>query len=272
LWSNNPVWIKMNEDTLDLSYIDAHCHIGHDIDGARQTAEMLLAKMECGIDHAIIFPFNEIDQEHCFKRANTLISETMKNHPERFTGFCRLDPHSPLAIAEMKRCVNERGLRGIKLHPRAQSLDIDAPYMMPIFELAENYDIPILIHTSGVVKGIDPIKSANIIHKYPNVNFIMGHSYKAHYGIHSNDSNASSAFGEILELAHKQKNVYFETSFLPTAYLEELIEKIGSSQVVFGSDSPYGDPCWENLTIEALKIPNSEKIKICKTNILQLIK
>jgi hypothetical protein len=67
----------MNEDTLEnaseLSYIDAHCHIGHDIDGTLQTAEMLLAKMECGIDHAIIFPFNEIDQEHCFKRANKLM-------------------------------------------------------------------------------------------------------------------------------------------------------------------------------------------------------
>jgi len=267
----------MDEDILEnaseLSYVDAHCHIGHDIDGTRQTAEMLLVKMECGIDHAIIFPFNEIDQEHCFKRANKLIAEIVKSHSERFTGFCRLDPHSPLAIAELKRCVNELGLRGIKLHPRAQSLDIDAPYMMPIFELAENYDIPVLIHTSGVVKGIAPIKSANIIQKFSNVNFIMGHSYKAHYGIHSNNSNSSSfAFREILDLAYQQKNVYFETSFLPTAYLEELIEKIGTSQVIFGSDSPYGDPCWEKLTIEALKIPKSEKIKISKTNILQLIK
>lgn len=266
----------MNNDSLDdaseLSYVDAHCHIGHDIDGTRQTAEILLAKMDqCDIDHAIIFPFNEQDQEHCFKRANTLIANLMNDHPEQFTGFCRLDPHSPLAIAELKRCVNELGLRGIKLHPRAQNLDIDALYMMPIFELAENYGMPILIHTSGIVKGIDPIKSANIVHKFPNVNFIMGHSYKAHYGITSNDSNSSSAFREILEFAHKQKNVYFETSFLPTVYLEELIEKIGVGQVVFGSDSPYGDPCWEKLTIEALDIPKSEKIKISKTNILLLI-
>jgi len=260
------------ENASELSYIDAHCHIGHDIDGTRQTAEMLIEKMECGIDHAIIFPFNEIDQEHGFKRANKLIAEIVNSHSERFTGFCRLDPHSPLAIAELKRCVNELELRGIKLHPRAQNLDIDAPYMMPIFELAENYDIPVLIHTSGIVKGIDPIKSANIIQKFPNVNFIMGHSYKAHYGIHSSDSNdSSSAFGEILKLAHEQKNVYFETSFLPTAYLEELIEKIGVNQVVFGSDSPYGDPCWEKLTIEALDIPESEKIKISKTNITRLI-
>ncbi len=59
---------------------------------------------------------------------------------------------------------------------------------------------------------------------------------------------------------------------MPTAFLEELIEKIGASQVVFGSDSPYGDPCWEKLTIETLEIPKSEKIKICKANILQLIK
>jgi predicted TIM-barrel fold metal-dependent hydrolase len=256
-----------------LDYVDAHCHIGHDIDGTRQTAEILLEKMDrCGIDHAIIFPFNELDREYCFKRANTMIVEIMKKHSERFTGFCRLDPHDPLASAELKRCVNELGLRGIKLHPRAQSIELDEAYMMPIYELAETYDIPVLIHTSGVVKGVDPVKFVNIARTF-SVNFILGHSYKAHYGIYSSDPNASShAFEEILELARQQKNVYFETSFLPIAYLDELIEKIGASQVVFGSDSPYGDPCWEKSTIEALNIPKSEKIKICKTNILRLIK
>ena len=268
----------MNYDALEnvseLSYVDAHCHIGHDIDGTRQTAELLLEKMDrCGIDHAIIFPFNEIDQEHCFKRSNTVIAELMKKHSQRFTGFFRLDPQDPLAIGELKRCATELGLKGIKLHPRAQSIDIDAPYMMPIYELAENYETSILIHTSGVVKGVDPIKFASIVYEFPNVNFIVGHSYKAHYNFHSNESNASSdAFGRILELAKQQKNVYFETSFLPIAYLEGLIEKAGISQVVFGSDSPYGDPCWEKLSIESLNIPESEKIKICKTNILRLIK
>lgn len=265
---------KIQESASLLSYVDVHCHIGHDIDGTRQTAEMLLEKMnQCGINHAIIFPFNELYQEHCFKRANALIAEIMKKHSERFTGFCRLDPHDSLAITELKRCVNELGLRGIKLHPRAQSLELDEAYMVSIYELAENYDIPILIHTSGVVKGVDPVKFVNIVHNFSNVNFIVGHSYKAHYGIYSSDPNASShAFKEILGLARQQKNVYFETSFLPIAYLDELIEKISANQVVFGSDSPYGDPCWEKLTIEALNIPKSEKIKICKANILRLIK
>ena len=77
------------EDASELSYVDAHCHIGHDLDGTRQTAEMLLEKMDqCGIDHAIIFSFNEQDQEHCFRRANTLIANLMNDHSERFTGFC----------------------------------------------------------------------------------------------------------------------------------------------------------------------------------------
>ena len=118
-----------------------------------------------------------------------------------------------------------------------------------------------------------PIKFANIVYNFSNVDFIVGHSYKALYSTHNNESNASSeAFGKILEFARQQKNVHFETSFLPIKYLEGLIEKIGTSQVVFGSDSPYGDPCWEKLTIEALNIPKSEKIKICKANILRLIK
>ncbi|MHA2061989.1 MAG: amidohydrolase family protein [Candidatus Sifarchaeia archaeon] len=261
------------EVASELSYVDAHCHIGHDLDGTRQTAEMLLEKMDqCGIDHAVIFPFNEQSQEHSFKRANMLIAEIMKKHSERFTGLCRLDPHDPLAISELKSYVNELGLRGIKLHPRAQSIELDEPYMVPIFELAENYDIPILIHTSGVVKGVDPVKLVDIANNF-SVNFILGHSYKAYYDIYSSDQDASShAFGEILELARQQRNLYFETSFLPVAYLDELIDKVGASQVIFGSDSPYGNPCWEKLTIEALNIPKSEKIQICSSNTLRLIK
>jgi predicted TIM-barrel fold metal-dependent hydrolase len=267
----------MRNDALDsvsgLSYIDAHCHVGNDVDGRKQTAEDLLEIMNrCGIDHAIIFPFNELEQSHCFKNANTRIAEIMKTYPERFTGFCRLDPHDS-CVTELKRCIKDLGLKGLKLHPRAQNIQIDAPYMMPIYEQVGRSNIPLLVHTHRALKGSEPMKLLNVARTFPNVNFILGHTYSGFYSFYSDESNATSySFGKLLELTRQQKNIYFETSFLTPAYLEGLVKEVGVNQIVFGSDSPYGDPCWEKLTIAELNIPESEKLKICRTNILKLVK
>jgi predicted TIM-barrel fold metal-dependent hydrolase len=264
--------MKMSDEPLkrdqELSYVDAHCHIGHDIDGRQQTPETLLGIMDrCGIAQAIIFPLNEMEQASCFKSANTHIAEIMKNYSERFIGFCRLNPHDSCTISELKRCVNDLGLRGIKLHPRSQSIDIDAPYMAPIYETAGDYNLPILVHTHRALKGTAPLKFFNIARTFSNVNFIVAHTYSGTYLFES-----SYPFGKLLELARQQKNIFFETSFLTPAYLEALIKEVRADQIVFGSDSPYGDPCWEKLTIKTLNIPVSDKLKICKTNILKLIK
>ena len=56
-------------------------------------------------------------------------------------------------IEEATRCL-DAGARGIKLHPRAQRFDATDERLAPVFALAEERRVPILIHGG---RGLPPI-------------------------------------------------------------------------------------------------------------------
>jgi predicted TIM-barrel fold metal-dependent hydrolase len=66
--------------------------------------------------------------------------------------FVRLDL-SEDPIPEAERCL-DRGARGIKLHPRAQKFLLTDERLDPIFALAAERNVPILIHGG---RGLPPI-------------------------------------------------------------------------------------------------------------------
>ena len=73
----------------------------------------------------------------------------------RLVPFVRLDlTESP--IEEAVRCL-DRGAGGIKLHPRAQKFLLDDERLAPVFELAAERRVPILIHGG---RGLPPIADA----------------------------------------------------------------------------------------------------------------
>lgn len=97
-----------------LSFFDAHTHIGsNDPDGARCTAEELLALLAVVDARAVVFPMREPDG---YPEANDRVVSEAAVSEGRLVPFCRLDPHED-PVGEASRCV-ERGARGIKLHPR----------------------------------------------------------------------------------------------------------------------------------------------------------
>ena len=58
--------------------------------------------------------------------------------------FCRLDPEAD-PLAEAERCL-AAGARGIKLHPRAEGFTLDHPALRPVFALADERRLPVLVH------------------------------------------------------------------------------------------------------------------------------
>ena len=64
------------------------------------------------------------------------------------------------------RCL-DRGARGIKLHPRAQRFALNDERLAPVFELAAERRVPILIHGG---RGLPPIADdlAALMDRYPS--------------------------------------------------------------------------------------------------------
>ncbi|MCK5186296.1 MAG: amidohydrolase, partial [Deltaproteobacteria bacterium] len=87
-------------------------------------AEGLLAEMdEAGIDKSVIFPVDFGvalgDPEVPIEEVNKKYSELARKHPDRLVAFAGVDPRRKDAPDLFKRCINEWGMQGCKLHPCA---------------------------------------------------------------------------------------------------------------------------------------------------------
>jgi predicted TIM-barrel fold metal-dependent hydrolase len=204
---------------------DAHVHLGDDIDGMRGTYDDLLETADrYGVTRLFMFCMDEPDRHPAFRAPNDRTLEYAEQSEGRLIPFVRLDlAEEP--IAEAVRCL-DRGARGIKLHPRAQGFLLNDERLAPVFELAADRRVPILIHGG---RGLPPIADhlARLLETYPEAQLII-----AHAGI----ADLAGLAGRFAGKA----GVFFDTSVWSPLDLLDMHRQISPEQVLFASDFPYG--------------------------------
>src|SRR3954471_21045452 len=209
----------------DADIFDAHLHLGHDIDGMVGDYDQLVELMDSyGISRAFMFCLDEPDRHPSFTAANDRTLAFAARSNGRLIPFVRLDLNeSP--IEEARRCL-DAGARGIKLHPRAQKFTATDERLGPVFELAAERRIPILIHAG---RGLPPIAGGlrNQVERYPEAKLIL-----AHAGIADMQALATCMRG--------RKGVFFDTSTWSPVDLLDFYRQVPPEQVVYASDYPYG--------------------------------
>src|SRR5438093_6664528 len=209
----------------DCAIFDAHVHLGNDIDGMVGGYDELLATMDrYRIAHAFMFCLDEPDRHPGFRAGNDRTLEFAQRSKGRLIPFVRLDLGED-PIGEATRCL-DLGARGIKLHPRAQKFLLNDERLSPIFELAADRKVPILIHGG---RGLPPIADdlARVFGRYPEAQLIV-----AHAGI-----------ADLAALANRlggKAGVFFDTSVWSPLDLLGLYRLVGPEQVLYASDYPYG--------------------------------
>jgi uncharacterized protein len=204
---------------------DAHLHLGRDIDGMvgdYDQLEELMARY--GVSRAFMFCLDEPDRHPAFSAANDRTLAYAERSGGRLIPFVRLDLNeSP--IEEARRCL-DAGARGIKLHPRAQRFTASDKRLAPVFEIAAEYRVPILIHGG---RGLPPIAAGlrALVDRYPEATLII-----AHAGIADLAALADSMAG--------RKGVLFDTSTWSPIDLLDFYRLIPPEQVMYASDYPYG--------------------------------
>src|SRR5205809_2909676 len=96
------------------------------------------------ISRCFMFCLDEPDRHPAFRAANDRTLAYAERSDGRLIPFVRLDL-AEQPIEEGTRCL-ELGARGIKLHPRAQRFLLNDERLAPIFALAAERRVPILIH------------------------------------------------------------------------------------------------------------------------------
>lgn len=177
----------------EIKKIDAHIHILPDaVHEANPNSEdaWLCTDLhqyrsmmdELNIEKAVIMPLNDpwlMSMEFTIDAVHSNLWEMKNKYPERFYAFADIDTRNTSAqsVEAIIKAIDNHGLDGIKIHPNNTGIALDDKYNDQIFELAQQRNIPIAIH-SYPNKGNDVSATERIvkvIERYPNLKLIVSH-------------------------------------------------------------------------------------------------
>lgn len=93
-------------------------------------------------------------------------------------GTVHQDDADPEGIA--REALGSLGLKGIKLHPMTMGMDINDPRMAPVYAVAQERGLPVLLHT-GFEEGYDRRTSRGewerLFRSFPGLTFLLAHMF-----------------------------------------------------------------------------------------------
>jgi hypothetical protein len=204
---------------------DAHTHTGsNDPDGYRSSVEQLLESLDLIGSRAAVFTMHEPGG---YPPANDRVLAEAAASGGRLVPFCRLDPHAGDAAAEAERCL-DAGARGIKLHPRAERFRLEERLTEPIFKLADERGVPVLVHAGRGIPALGR-DSLDLCGRFPRARLILAHA-------------AVCDLAWIWREAAAHPNLFFDTAWWSPSDLLALFALVPPGQILWGSDTPYGTP------------------------------
>lgn len=225
--------------------IDAHCHIYPDkiadkaahstgrfyslpttYDGKVST--LLEKGKDAGIDRFVVQSVATTPKQ--VSSINRFIADEVFAHPKTLYGLGTLHPDSENLRADVEELVS-LGLGGVKLHPDIQQFKLDDYRCLKIYELCEEFNLPVLLHTGDSRYDYsNPNRLIPILNIYDKM-VVVG----AHFG-------GWSMWEEASHLLADQKNFYVDCSSafyaLSDDKIREIIARYGVDRVLFGTDYP----------------------------------
>lgn len=158
---------------------------------------------------------------------NNFIANECKEHPQ-FIGFGCMHQDYEDMEAEVNRMI-DLGLKGVKIHPDIQHVNLDDPRLMKLYEIIEGR-IPAVIHTGDYRFDFShPRRLKEVLKSFPNLVVDA-----AHFGGWSIPELGYDLLGN--------ENCYVDTSsssfMMGARRMRELINLFGTERVLFGSDYP----------------------------------
>ncbi len=248
--------------------IDFHAHIGREpafLGNIRSSPETLVKAMSAhAIDKAVIFPMPspKISNLETAQVANDYIHETVSRFRDRFIGFAMVTPYTDEegGAREIKRAINELGLRGVKLHPDHCGFPLSPQIMKGIFEACSKLKIPVTIHCGGLRCTAAAI--GHLALEYSDVPIIIAHM-----------GGGIELAGESIAMLKTVKNIYVDTAEGPAPFAIKSAVKAAPTKVLFGSDfftewDPYP---FELARITSMKLDREEEEAVFGKNAERLL-
>jgi predicted TIM-barrel fold metal-dependent hydrolase len=150
---------------------------------------------EAGVSVAVLTDQVQVMGAEVARMLNDGIAEVEHQHPARFLGAIHLPVHQPReAEYELRRGMNELGLRAVALLACHLDVQLDDSIMNPLFEEIQRQNLPIIIHPQSKPIGSDtlynldrcvfrPLETTqaivrvvnSVLPRFPGLRFVMPH-------------------------------------------------------------------------------------------------
>ncbi len=188
--------------------------------------------------------------------------EMLKPYSSRLSGYLAFNPlYSKEIYPYFDRLFKGGFFVGFKLLPAYHKVPLTARSYIPVWEYADRYRRPILIHTWDDSYD-SPFMLRDISRKYKGASFILGHS-----------GGGTRGRLEAEELAVSSDNVYLEFcgSFTTPRPFETSLGIVGKEKVLYGSDTMAHDMAWELGRYLSMSVADQELLPGLSANIKRIL-
>ena len=223
---------------------------------------------------------------------NDRIAEMVATNPKRLIGLGSVPLHAPeLAGREVERCMRELKLKGVNISTKARDLEIGDRLLWPFWETAAEHDAIVYIHPAGnpsprfqkhflwnsvgqnfeEAMAIASLMYEGVLDAFPRLKICISHGggymplcmgriARNYLEKPSTRANMTKSPDEYL------RQLYYDTCVYDHDVLRHLVERVGASQVILGSDYPVGE--WKPIEFVRATpgISDADKDKIIGLN------
>jgi aminocarboxymuconate-semialdehyde decarboxylase len=196
---------------------------------------------------------------------NEHIAATCAQHPGRLVGLGTLSlQHPQLAVAQLDIAVRRLGLRGFELSTTVNDLDLSHPSLDPVWAKAQELGCVAFIHPQGCSLGErlapaylsnsvgQPVETAvalshlifgGVLDRFPSLKVCAAHGggyLPMHIGRSDHAYSTRPDAHTMRQVPSSYlRRIWFDSLVYSSAALRRLIDQVGVSQVVVGTDYPF---------------------------------
>ena len=195
---------------------------------------------------------------------NDDLAAIQKKYPRRFVGLAQapiLDGQA--ALAELRRAINDLGLRGVTITSQVNGLSLDSPKLYDFYETACALDVVVFVHPALVPTGYEHLKdydlprvlgrevdltvattrliAGGIFDRFPNLKIVIAHFGGGIAAVKDRLIGKGYRFGTLQKpFADYYDSIYFDMAGFEggVVALNCALQGIRPERLVFASDYP----------------------------------
>lgn len=219
--------------------------------------------LESVTPRAMVYAADERAAEWGARAVNDAFAENMRAFPDRLIGVAHVPLQFPaIAVRELRRVVNEHGMRSVQIATHVRGADLDAPELRPFWAAAADLGVLVLVHPQQEAARhrfdryhlrnliANPLETTiaaahlifgGVLEGSPALNVCLAHAGGYTPWIRGRWRHGHRVRPESRELMHESfetsfGRLYFDTVVHDARALRYLVESCGADRILHGTD------------------------------------